>query len=56
MAALIRSLEYVLKWDLAGAELLGEHRDARILGQDAARGFRSLGDEIAAVRNVGLCP
>ena len=34
-----RSLEQILSWHLAGAELLVEHCDARVLGQAAAKGF-----------------
>ena len=51
--ALARSLEQILAWDLAGAELLVEHCDARVPGRVAAKGFWSLEDEIAAVRSVG---
>ncbi|MGV8966712.1 MAG: DUF4862 family protein [Cellulomonas sp.] len=51
--ALARSLEQLLSWDLAGAELLLEHCDALIPGQDAAKGFLTLADEIAAVRATG---
>ncbi|MCC2307473.1 DUF4862 family protein [Cellulomonas chengniuliangii] len=50
--ALTRSLAEIASWDLAGAELLVEHCDARVPGQAAAKGFWSLEDEIAAVRAV----
>ena len=50
--ALSRSLEEILGWDLAGAEVLVEHCDALVPGQAAAKGFLSLEDEIAAVRRV----
>jgi len=50
--ALARSLEEILTWDLAGAEVLVEHCDALIPGQAAAKGFWSLTDEIAAIRAV----
>jgi len=48
-----RSLEEILGWDLAGAEVLVEHCDARVPGQQAAKGFWSLADEIAAIGQVG---
>ena len=51
--ALARSLEQMLTWDLAGAELLIEHCDALVAGQDAAKGFLTLEDEITAVRATG---
>jgi hypothetical protein len=51
--ALSRSLEQILGWDLAGAEVLVEHCDALVRGQGAAKGFWSIRDEIAAVQNVG---
>jgi hypothetical protein len=51
--ALSRSLEQILTWDLAGAELLIEHCDARLAGQNAAKGFWSLGDDVAAVLAAG---
>lgn len=51
--ALTRSLEQILTWDLAGAELLVEHCDARLVGQNAAKGFSSLADEVAAILAAG---
>ena len=51
--ALARSLEQMLTWDLAGAELLVEHCDARMPGRAPSKGFLSLDDEIAAVRSIG---
>ena len=50
--ALSRSLEQILTWDLAGAQVLVEHCDTLVPGQDAAKGFLSLQDEIAAVLRV----
>lgn len=50
--AMARSLEQILAWDLAGAEVLVEHCDALVPGQPAAKGFWSLDDELAAVRLV----
>ncbi|WP_199824767.1 DUF4862 family protein [Cellulomonas timonensis] len=47
--ALTRSLAEIASWDLAGAEIVIEHCDARIPGQTAAKGFWSIEDEIAAV-------
>lgn len=54
--ALARSIEQILRWDVAGAEILLEHCDAAVEGRTAAKGFWSLEDEIAAVRAVGLAP
>lgn len=51
--ALARSLEQLLTWDLAGAEVVIEHCDALVPGQDVAKGFLTLDDEIAAVRATG---
>jgi len=51
--ALARSLDELLTWDLAGAELLIEHCDALVSGQVAAKGFLTLEDEIAAVSATG---
>jgi len=51
--ALARSLDELLTWELAGAELLIEHCDALVAGQVAAKGFLTLEDEIAAVRSTG---
>ena len=51
--ALARSLDEILAWDLAGAEVLVEHCDALVAGQPPAKGFWSLQEEIAAVRSVG---
>lgn len=52
-AAFARSLEEIVGWDLAGAEVLVEHCDARVPDQQAAKGFWSLADEIAAIGQVG---
>ncbi len=51
--ALARSLEQLLAWDLAGAELMIEHCDALVPCQVAAKGFLTLEDEIAAVHATG---
>jgi sugar phosphate isomerase/epimerase len=51
--AFARSLDQILAWDLAGADVLVEHCDALVAGQHPAKGFWSLQDEIAAVRTVG---
>src|SRR5665647_3065791 len=48
--ALARSLEEVVTWDLAGADVLIEHCDALVPGRTAAKGYLSLADELAAVR------
>lgn len=47
--ALTRSLAEIASWDLAGAEVLIEHCDARLAGQAPAKGFWSIEDEITAV-------
>ena len=54
--ALARSIEEILSWDVAGAEILLEHCDAAVEGRAAAKGFWSLEDDMAAVRAVGLAP
>ena len=46
LEALERSLTEILGWDFTGAELLIEHCDALIEGQEAAKGFFTLDDEI----------
>ncbi len=51
--ALARSLEQILRWDLAGARVLVEHCDTVIPGQTAAKGFLSIQDEIAAIVAAG---
>lgn len=51
-----RSLDEILGWDLAGAELLVEHCDALVPGQTPAKGFLGLDDEIALVQSFGLAP
>lgn len=51
-----RSLDEILGWDLAGAELLVEHCDALVPGQAPAKGFFGLDDEIATVQSFGLAP
>lgn len=50
--AFARSLTTIAGWDLAGADVLAEHCDARIPRQDAAKGFLSLDDEITSMRQV----
>ncbi|HEY3545013.1 MAG TPA: DUF4862 family protein [Propionicimonas sp.] len=50
--ALARSLEEILRWDLAGAEVVVEHCDALVVGQPAAKGFWRLEDEVATLRQV----
>ena len=52
--ALARSLEEVLSWDVAGAEVILEHCDALVPGLTPAKGFWPLEDEIALVRGFGL--
>lgn len=54
--AFTRSLDEILTWDLAGAELLVEHCDAHVPGQTAAKGFFTLEDELAVVQGYGLAP
>lgn len=54
--ALARSIEEILSWDVAGAEILLEHCDAAVEGRTAAKGFWTLEDEMTAVRAVGLAP
>ena len=50
--AFARSLTEIAGWDLAGAQVLAEHCDARVPRQTAAKGFLSLDDEIMAIRHV----
>ena len=56
--ALVRSLDEISSWDWAGAELVVEHCDAAIPGQDFEKGFLSLDDELDAIdrsdAHVGL--
>ena len=52
--AFSRSLDEILGWDLAGAELLVEHCDAYVPGPTPAKGFWTLEDELAVVRSKGL--
>ena len=47
--ALVRSLDEISSWDWAGAELVVEHCDAAIPGQDFEKGFLSLDDELDAI-------
>ncbi|QTE29201.1 DUF4862 family protein [Pengzhenrongella sicca] len=54
--AFAKSLDEILTWDLAGAELLVEHCDAYLPGQSVAKGFWKLEDELAAVQAVGVAP
>ena len=51
--AFARSLDQILAWDLAGAQVLVEHCDALVSQQTAAKGFLSIEDEIAAVGAAG---
>ena len=53
-AALAASLAEIGAWDWEGAAVLLEHCDARVPGQAHAKGFLSLGDEIAAIRMSGV--
>ncbi|WP_346837061.1 DUF4862 family protein [Microbulbifer sp. SAOS-129_SWC] len=57
VAALTASLETLASWDWDGAELVLEHCDAKVAGQDADKGFLPLATEIealaAANRNAG---
>ncbi len=55
-AAFARSLDELLGWDLAGAEVLVEHCDAHVPGQAPAKGFFTLDEEIAVVRSFDLPP
>ena len=50
--ALARSLEEVVRWDLAGADVLVEHCDAPTPGRTSAKGYLSLTDELAAIDAV----
>ncbi|WP_456786211.1 DUF4862 family protein [Cellulomonas sp. P5_C5] len=52
--AFSRSLDEILGWDLAGAELLVEHCDAYVPGLTPAKGFWTLEDELVVVRAKGL--
>ncbi|GAB7193205.1 DUF4862 family protein [Kineococcus sp. NUM-3379] len=52
--ALARSLEEILSWDLAGAEVILEHCDALVPGRTPAKGFWGLEEEIALVQGFGL--
>ncbi|GEA86517.1 DUF4862 family protein [Cellulomonas cellasea] len=54
--AFTRSLDEILTWDLAGAELLVEHCDAHVPGQTAAKGFFTLTEELEIVQGYGLAP
>lgn len=51
--AFARSLAELAAWDLAGAEIVIEHNDALVVGQEPAKGFFPLVDEIAVARAVG---
>ena len=51
--ALARSLDEILAWDLAGADVLVEHCDALVAGRHPAKGCWALQDESAAVRTGG---
>ena len=47
--ALARSLDEILAWDLAGARLLVEHCDALVAGQQPAKGFLPIEEELAVL-------
>lgn len=51
--ALLRSLDQLLRLDLAGARLLVEHCDERVGDRPAAKGFLSLDAELDAVTRAG---
>ncbi|TRW45057.1 DUF4862 family protein [Georgenia yuyongxinii] len=48
-----RSLEEALSWDLAGAAVVVEHCDARVPGQEPAKGFFPLADELEVLGGLG---
>jgi hypothetical protein len=50
--SLARSLRQLAGWDWGGAEVLVEHSDALVPGHDPEKGFLSLGDELAAIRDA----
>jgi hypothetical protein len=50
--ALQASLETMQSWDWQGARLVIEHCDTLVEGQDPAKGFLSLDEEIAAINAV----
>lgn len=47
------SLEEILAWDWQGAKLLVEHCDRYVKGQEAAKGFLPLEEEIEAIKSLG---
>lgn len=51
--ALRRSLDEITSWDLTGASVVIEHCDALVEGQEPAKGFWTLEDEIAALLDHG---
>ncbi|MGJ8680759.1 DUF4862 family protein, partial [Paraglaciecola sp.] len=51
-AALEKSLETMLQWDWQGAQLVIEHCDTLVPDQSPAKGFLTIEDEIAVVKNV----
>jgi hypothetical protein len=51
--AFARSLAEIAAWDLAGAQIVIEHNDALVDGQEPAKGFFPLADEIAVAHAVG---
>ena len=57
--SLEKSLTEMLSWDWQGAQLVIEHCDAYVEGQDPGKGFLTLEDEIAAIiatgKKVGIC-
>lgn len=50
--SLLASLETLVSWDWQGAELVVEHCDAYVEGQECSKGFLTLGQEIQAIRAV----
>lgn len=50
--ALAASLAEIASWDWQGAELLIEHCDAQVDGQDPEKGFLGLDEEIRAIRTA----
>ncbi|WP_169925389.1 DUF4862 family protein [Sanguibacter antarcticus] len=50
--ALARSIDEILAWDVPGAELVIEHCDAPVDGQQPVKGFLTLADELAVIRDL----
>jgi len=51
--ALARSLDEIAGWNWHGAELVLEHCDAYVAGQEYEKGFLSVDDEVAAIERSG---